>query len=122
MRVKDGTIAMSDPLGLIGNSGAAAGAASRVFGPGSAGQTQGAGAHTPGGGPSFKDVLMQNINEVNKLQQEAATAIEDLSTGQRADLEGVLLATQKADSAFRMLLSVRNKVQQAYEEVKQIRV
>lgn len=111
---------MSDPLGLIGNSG---GAASRVFGPGSLGSAQpGADAQPPGGGPSFKDVLMQNINEVNKLQQEAATAIEDLSTGQRADLEGVLLATQKADSAFRMLLSVRNKVQQAYEEVKQIRV
>jgi flagellar hook-basal body complex protein FliE len=75
-----------------------------------------------GGGPSFKDVLMQNISEVNKLQQEAATAIEDLSTGKRADLEGVLLATQKADTAFKMLLSVRNKVQAAYEEIKQLRV
>ena len=111
---------MSDPLGLISNS--AASSPSRVFGPGASGGTPAGGVTPQGGGPSFKDVLMQNINEVNKLQQEAATAIEDLSTGQRADLEGVLLATQKADSAFRMLLSVRNKVQQAYEEVKQIRV
>lgn len=111
---------MGDPLGLIGNMGGAGGAG-RVYGPGVE-RTPAGGVAPQGGGPSFKDVLMENINEVNKLQQEANTAIEDLSTGKRSDLEGVLLATQKADSAFRMLLSVRNKVQQAYEEVKQLRV
>jgi flagellar hook-basal body complex protein FliE len=72
--------------------------------------------------PSFKDVLMENIRQVNKLQAEASTAIEDLQTGKRNDVEGVLLATQKADTAFRMLVSVRNKLSQAYEEIKQIRV
>lgn len=65
---------------------------------------------------------MQNLNEVNKLQQDASKAIEDLQTGKREDLEGVILATQKADTAFRMLQSLRNKVVDAYDEVKQIRV
>jgi flagellar hook-basal body complex protein FliE len=65
---------------------------------------------------------MENIKQVNKLQAEATTAIEDLNTGKRADVEGVLLATQKADTAFRMLVSVRNKLTQAYEEIKQMRV
>lgn len=74
------------------------------------------------GGPSFKDVLMDNLKDVNKLQQEATTAIEDLHTGKRSDVEGVLMATQKADMAFKMLLSVRNKVQAAVEEIKQLRV
>jgi len=64
---------------------------------------------------------MQNINEVNRLQQDATTAIEDLQTGQRTDVEGVLTAAQKADTAFRMLVAVRNKVQAAYEEIKQMR-
>jgi flagellar hook-basal body complex protein FliE len=78
----------------------------------------------PGGeqaGASFKDVLLQNLNEVNKAQQEATRAVEDLATGQRTDLEGVIMATQKADNAFRMLQALRNKVVEAYEEVKQIR-
>jgi flagellar hook-basal body complex protein FliE len=104
---------MTDPLGFISRAGAA-------------GQPQ---TVAPAGGraqdpnaPSFKDVLLQNINQVNKLQQEATTAIEDLQTGKRTDLEGVLLATQKADTAFRMLVAVRNKVQQAYDEIKQLRV
>lgn len=107
---------MSDPLGLIGQAGGMSGAAPLL-------------PRTPVGGvpvdpsqPSFKDVLLQNLNKVNELQQEAATAIEDISAGRRDDLEGVLLATQKADLAFRTLLSVRNKVQGAFEELKQMRV
>jgi flagellar hook-basal body complex protein FliE len=48
--------------------------------------------------------------------------MEELAAGRRNDVEGVLLATQKADTAFKMLLAVRNKVQAAFEEVKQMRV
>lgn len=108
---------MNDPLGFVSGS---AGGIGRVYGPGHCAPERE--PTLPPGAPSFKDVLLDNINEVNKLQAEATTAIEDLSTGKRADLEGVLLATQKADTAFRALLSVRNKVQQAYEEIKQLRV
>lgn len=72
--------------------------------------------------PDFKDVLMENINQVNKLQQDAEMAIEDLAAGRRDDLDGVLIAKQKADMAFNLLLQVRNKLVDAYEEVKQMRV
>jgi flagellar hook-basal body complex protein FliE len=104
---------MTDPLGLVSGAAGAGGVFSRA-----------PAAIDPAdpGAPSFKDVLLQNINQVNKLQQEASTAMQDLATGKRSDLEGVMLATNKADTAFRMLLAVRNKVQQAYEEVKQMRV
>ncbi len=74
------------------------------------------------GDSSFKDVMLENLKKVNDLQQDATHAIEDLQTGQRDDVETVLMATEKADAAFRMLLSVRNKVLDAYEEVKQTSV
>jgi flagellar hook-basal body complex protein FliE len=103
---------LADPLGLI-----------RSVSPGSlGGPSQLAPRPAETGGPSFKDVLMDSLKDVNKLQQEATTAIEDLNTGKRNDVEGVMLATQKADMAFKMLLSVRNKVQAAVEEIKQLRV
>jgi len=73
-------------------------------------------------GGSFKDALLRNIDQVNKLQQDATRAIEDLATGDRQDVEGVILATQKADSAFKMLQAVRNKVVEAYQEMNQVRV
>jgi flagellar hook-basal body complex protein FliE len=107
---------MTDPLGLIGRGLGGAGGAG---GYGSAG-VQGGGAIPEG--PSFKDVLMENIKQVNDLQQDATKAIEDLQTGKRNDVEGVMLATQKADTAFKMLVQLRNKMQGAYEEIKQLRV
>lgn len=103
---------MTDPLGLISNAVA----------PQAPGAPQGPGAVGAQQGPSFKDVLMDNIKQVNELQQDAEMAIEDLSTGKRDDVAGVLVAKQKADMAFQMLLQVRNKLVDAYEEVKQMRV
>jgi flagellar hook-basal body complex protein FliE len=103
---------MSDPLGLINNSiRPAAPMAPRA--PQAPGERQ---------GPSFKDVLMKNIEQVNRLQQDAEMAIEDLMTGRRDDIAAVATAKQKADLAFQALLQVRNKLMDAYEEVKQIRV
>lgn len=100
---------MVDPLGLVSNTQAA-------------NVASGPKAIAPGGGPSFRDTLVQNLAKVNELQQDATHAMEDLAAGRRSDVEGVLLATQKADTAFRMLLAVRNKVMDAYQEIQQIRV
>jgi len=70
----------------------------------------------------FLAEVARQIDEVNRLQTDADLAAEDLVTGRRSDVEGVMIATQKADTAFRMLLAVRNRMMEAYEEVKQIRI
>jgi len=101
---------MTDPLGLVGS---AAGVGPLNPGQSTTGKAAGAG---------FKDLLMQNIDQVNQLQKDATRAIEDLQTGDRNDVEGVLLATTKADTAFRLLQQVRNKVFDAYREIQQLRV
>ncbi|MEX0876799.1 MAG: flagellar hook-basal body complex protein FliE [Phycisphaerales bacterium] len=103
---------MSDPLGLISNAGGAGNLPSQPLRSGQGG----------GQGPDFKAVLMENLNEVNALQQDAGKATEDLMTGQRNDLEGVIAATEKADTAFKMLQAMRNQVMEAYDEIKQMRV
>jgi flagellar hook-basal body complex protein FliE len=104
---------MNDPLGLINLS-----AANRQ-----APMTPRSNTGAPNqSGPGFKEMLQQQIDKVNQLQLDANTAMEDLATGRRDDLESVITATQKADLAFRMLLQVRNKMMDAYEEVKQIRI
>lgn len=105
---------MSDPLGLISSTQNSQPVQPRhPQHPAQPGQQQ---------GPSFKQVLMENIDQVNKLQQDAEKAIEDLSAGRRDDVANVMIAKNKADAAFKMLLQVRNKMNTAYEEIKQIRV
>ena len=103
---------MPDPLGLIG----AGGSINRPIPPVP-------GLDQPGPqGPGFKQLLQDQIDTVNQLQRDATAAIEDLAAGRRDDIESVLVATQKADTAFRLLLQVRNKVMAAYDEIKQLRV
>lgn len=102
---------MADPLGLIGSSPGGPLTPPKVAAP-----------QVDPNAPSFKDFLHEQIDKVNELQRDAKEAVEDLATGRRDDLEGVILATQKADTAFRMLLAVRNKMMDAYQEVKELRV
>ncbi len=101
---------MTDPLGLVGSINHELPAMPSVDGAGA--------AKTPG----FRQLLNDQIDKVNQLQQDATHAIEDLATGRRDDIESVLIATQKADTAFKLLLQVRNKVIDAYDEVRNMRI
>ena len=71
---------------------------------------------------SFKDFLLNSIRDVNSMQQQADQAVETLMTGGDADPAEVLTAVQKADLAFRLMMQMRNKLMQVYQEVRDIRV
>lgn len=106
---------MVDPLGLIGASQASGLSPIRD-------RLPAGGTPADPAGPSFKDLLMENLQRVNDLQKDATAAIEDLQSGRRNDVETVFMATAKADTAFQMLLAVRNRMLDAYQEIQQIRV
>ncbi len=71
---------------------------------------------------SFKSMLVDSIQQVNSMQQDASHAVENLFTGGDVNPAEVLTAVQKADLAFRTMMQVRNKLIQAYQEVKDIRI
>lgn len=71
---------------------------------------------------AFQRVLWDSLQQVNQMQADANQAIEQFSTGGDVNPAEVLTAVQKADLAFRMMMQIRNKLVQAYEEVQQIRV
>ena len=72
--------------------------------------------------PSFKEFMLEAIDQVNSMQQDASSAVEQLMTGGDVNAAEVLTAIQKADLTFRMMMQIRNKLVQAYEEVKEIRI
>ncbi len=74
------------------------------------------------GGPSFKDALLHSLSDVNAMQQAADRAVEQLSTGGDVNPAEVLTAVQKADLAFKMMMQIRNKIVQAYQDVQNIKV
>ncbi len=72
--------------------------------------------------PSFKDFMLQAIDQVNAMQLDADRSVEQLLTGGDVNPAEVLTAVQKADLSFRMMLQVRNKLVQAFQEIKEIRI
>lgn len=66
---------------------------------------------------NFDDVLKGAINDVNKLQSGADNKITSLFKGESQDLHGTILAVQQADTSFKMMMQVRNKIVEAYKEI-----
>jgi flagellar hook-basal body complex protein FliE len=81
-----------------------------------------AGASSESSSPSFKNMLLDSVQQVNSMQLEANRAVEGLFTGAEVNPAEVLTAVQKADLAFRMLMQVRNKLVAAYQEIKDVKV
>ncbi|HUA99387.1 MAG TPA: flagellar hook-basal body complex protein FliE [Terracidiphilus sp.] len=65
----------------------------------------------------FADLLSDAVGQVNQLESQARTAIDGLMTGTGVDVHQAMIAEQKADMAFELALSVRNKAVQAYQQV-----
>jgi flagellar hook-basal body complex protein FliE len=70
----------------------------------------------------FSEHLSEQISRVNELQMEADQSIEDLVTGNSDDIHSTMIAVQKADVSFRLLMAVRNKLLDAYDEVMRMQV
>jgi flagellar hook-basal body complex protein FliE len=71
---------------------------------------------------SFADTLKQQIEEVARLQQDASQAVEKLVVGKTDDVSGVMTAVEKSDLAFKMMMAIRSKCMDAYEEIKNMQV
>ena len=77
---------------------------------------------TPEGGGSFKAVLADAVTEVQRLQTEADKTIKQLVAGEITDVAEAMLAVERADVAFQTMMTVRNKVVTAYEEIMRMQV
>jgi len=74
------------------------------------------------GGQSFRNVLLEALDQVNTMQSQANEAVEQLVTGGDVNPAEVLTSLQKADLSFKLMLQIRNKLVQAYQEINNIRI
>lgn len=70
------------------------------------------------GSSNFADTMNQFLDEVTQLQNDASNATQQLVTGERDDIGGVVNAVEKSDLAFKTLMAIRTKLLDAYEELK----
>jgi flagellar hook-basal body complex protein FliE len=68
----------------------------------------------------FSATLKNAINKVEELGQDANTQTAQLLQGDRQDVHNVLIAVEKADVAFQLMMQVRNKIVSAYQDVSKL--
>ena len=70
----------------------------------------------------FSTYLKEALGGVNELQQEANQAIQLLVGEGKGDLQDTLIALEKADVSFRLMMQVRNKILEAYQEIVRMQI
>ena len=73
------------------------------------------------GGAQFGDMFNGFLKDVNEMQQKADQSIQKMVSGEVKDVHQVMLAVGEAKVAFNLLLEIRNKTMEAYQEVMRMR-
>lgn len=71
---------------------------------------------------SFGEMLQSAFDAVNQAQWEAEQAATLLATGDITDVHQVMIATEKANIALQLTISIRNQVINAYQEISRMQI
>ena len=71
---------------------------------------------------SFGRIFKDLISDTNKLQSDAARIAEKFALGEIADVHEVMIAAEKAGVAFELVMEIRNKLIDAYQEFMRMQV
>ena len=76
----------------------------------------------PSGNSSFSDVFAKLLTGVNEQQITSDESIQKLAAGKTDNMQEVVISVAKADLSFRMVLEIRNKLIEAYQEIMRMQV
>lgn len=65
----------------------------------------------------FRDVLHSAIDDIQQLESQAENKVAGVISGNGADVHSAMIAVEKADLSFQLMMQVRNKIVSAYEEI-----
>jgi flagellar hook-basal body complex protein FliE len=72
------------------------------------------------GGGDFASVLKNAVKGVEQLHSDAASQVGNMLQGGGADVNNVMIAVEKADVSFQLMMQVRNKIVSAYQEIEKM--
>ena len=73
-------------------------------------------------GSSFAELLKNSIAKVNTAQMQADSSVKQAVAGQETDLHRVMIAQEEASITFELLMEVRNRLLEAYQQLMQMQV
>ena len=73
-------------------------------------------------GASFADAMKELFSSVNERSQTADKKIIDVVTGASDDLHNAMIALEEANVSFQLMLEIRNKMLEAYQEINRMNI
>jgi flagellar hook-basal body complex protein FliE len=70
----------------------------------------------------FFEVLLEKVKEVDAKEKEAEMAILDLLSGKEVDPVELSMKVSQADVSMKLLLRLRNKALEAYQEIMRMQI
>lgn len=74
------------------------------------------------GGGDFASMLDHMVQEVNTKQSAATDAVAALQSGQAVSLHQAMIAMEEASVSFQLMVEVRNKLLESYQEVMRMQI
>jgi flagellar hook-basal body complex protein FliE len=71
---------------------------------------------------SFSSLLGQMVQDVNAKQSVATQALQDLQSGQNVSLHQTMIAMEEASVSFQLMVEVRNRLLDSYQEIMRMQV
>jgi flagellar hook-basal body complex protein FliE len=78
-------------------------------------------APAPNAASGFAELLQQSLEQVQGMNADANAAVQNSLIGDDLSMVETFTAVREADLAVRLLLQVRNKLVDAYQEIQQLR-
>lgn len=74
------------------------------------------------GGGSFGSMLSGLVGDVNQKQLQAGAAVEGLLKGENVSLHQAMIAMEEASVSFQLMVEVRNKLLESYQELMRMQI
>ncbi|MGD0891329.1 MAG: flagellar hook-basal body complex protein FliE [Terracidiphilus sp.] len=71
-------------------------------------------------GLDFGAVLKNAVQSVDQMNSNAGAQVSNLLQGGNGDMTGVMIAVEKADVSFQLMMQVRNKIVNAYQDIEKM--
>jgi flagellar hook-basal body complex protein FliE len=76
----------------------------------------------PPAGDSFAGMLGKMVSEVNAKQHAAGDSVAALQSGQSVPLHQTVIAMEEASLSFQLMVEVRNKLLESYQEIMRMQI
>ena len=75
-----------------------------------------------GSGANFENMLGGFVNEVSQKQAAAGSAVSGLLSGQNVSLHQAMISMEEANVSFQMMVEVRNRLLDGYQELMRMQI